>query len=124
MHDATEGGVMGGLDEMASASRKMFAVDPRLIPVSKEATAVCSAFGLDPVATMGEGTLLLTCASRATSEVTRLLLGGGIPVTRIGKVREGPGTVTLSGPGGTRRHRSGRDPYWSAYEDAAKRGLR
>ena len=115
---------MGGRDEMASASGKRFAVDPRLIPVSKEATAVCSAFGLDPVATMGEGALLLTCASRASSEVTRLLLGWGIPATRIGKVQEGPGTVTFSGPGGTRRRRSGRDPYWSAYEVAAKRGLR
>ena len=124
MHDATEGGVLGGLDEMASASRKEFVVDPRLVPVSREAAAVCSAFGLDPLETMGEGALLITCRPQATPTVGSLLRAEGIEVTRIGGVREGSGLTLARGAGRPRRYRGGRDPYWSAYEVAERRRLR
>ncbi|MDA4121215.1 MAG: AIR synthase-related protein, partial [Thaumarchaeota archaeon] len=42
MHDATEGGVLGALDEMAFASGRAFVVDRSKIPVSAEAVATCA----------------------------------------------------------------------------------
>ncbi|HKT22490.1 MAG TPA: AIR synthase-related protein, partial [Nitrososphaerales archaeon] len=60
MHDATDGGVIGALEEMSVASGKSFAVDPLKIPVAEECRAICEAFGIDPLRTMGEGALLIT----------------------------------------------------------------
>ena len=65
MHDATEGGVLGGLYELARVERADLWVDKELIHVSEESSAVCAAFGLDPLATLSEGTLLITCGRTA-----------------------------------------------------------
>lgn len=123
MHDATEGGVLGALEEMAEASQKGFVVDPGDIPVSKEAEGVCAAFGLDPLATMGEGALLITCGPRRVDELVRRLERAGIAAARIGTVEEGPGLRLVDGARRQRRHGAGPDRYWSVYEDATRRGL-
>lgn len=124
MHDATEGGVLGALDEMATAASKRFEVDVREIPVSREAAAICSAFGLDPLVTMGEGALLITCRPQCAPELERLLQGEGIDTRRIGVVRQGAGLTVADGSGRSRRYRAGLDPYWAAYEAGESRGLR
>ena len=124
MHDATEGGVLGALEEMAGASRKAFEVAAPEIPVTPEAAAVCSAFGLDPLATMGEGALLLTCRHGKTGALTRALSRAGTEAREIGRVKEGAGLTVVDGGGRPSRYRGGRDPYWSAYESAVRRGLR
>ena len=124
MHDATEGGTLGALDEMAAASGKMFEVDMREIPVSSESEAVCSAFGLDPLATMGEGALLITCSPGKAGRVARSLSRAGIQARKIGEVKKGTGLSVLDASGGRTRYRPRGDPYWSAYESAVLRGLR
>ena len=98
MHDATDGGVLGALDEMASASRKRFVVDPAEIPVSETAGSVCRCFGLDPLRTMGEGALLLTCSPGEVGGLRRAMSRAGIPVKEIGVVAAGAG-VLRSTPG-------------------------
>jgi hydrogenase expression/formation protein HypE len=124
MHDATEGGVLGGLAEMARASGRDFVVDPRTIPVSEETRALCSAFGIDPLVSLSEGTLLLTCARRATSELVRRLQGEGLRPAVIGEV-EGRGGRLLTRDRKGRRHvfHPVQDPYWDAYGRAAGLGL-
>lgn len=123
MHDATEGGVIGALGEMAAASARLFEVMVDRIPVTPEASGVCSAFGLDPLATMAEGALLITCAPTKTEALLRTMSRAGAEAREIGRVREGTG-LDLRGrerKGGTRPEK---DPYWPAYEDAISRGLR
>ncbi len=124
MHDATEGGVLGALDEMASASGKKFVVEPTEIPVSPEAASVCRCFGIDPLRTMGEGALLVTCSPTRVQALKRLMLEAGIPIREIGRVEEGEGVI-LSAPGrrGT-RFRPAPDGYWIAYVRAVGRGLK
>lgn len=123
MHDATEGGVLGALAEMASASAKRFVVNPAEIPVSKTGESVCRCFGLDPLRTMGEGALLLTCSAGAVRAVGRSMSGAGIPIREIGSVEAGEGLV-LSTPGKRRsRFGAGEDGYWRAYAQATARGL-
>ena len=119
MHDATEGGILGALEEMASASGRSFEVEPSEIPVLPEAQAVCSAFGLDPLRTMGEGSLLLTCLPAKAGELRRKLSRGGIPVAEIGTVGEGHG-LWLSGRRGRRRFEPEPDGYWAAYDRASR----
>lgn len=121
MHDATEGGVLGGLDEMASASGKRFVVNPEAIPVSETAGSVCRSFGLDPLRTMGEGALLLTCSPEAVRSLENMMLEGGIPVAEIGRVAAGEGVV-LSTPGRRPARFSPReDGYWKVYSEGALR---
>jgi hydrogenase expression/formation protein HypE len=123
MHDATEGGVLGALEEMASAAGKSFEVELERIPTTADAKHVCAAFGLDPLRTMGEGALLITCAPEKVEEVEGLMVREGIPVARIGEVKKGDGLSLKSKDGRTRRFEPGPDRYWGAFELATRRRL-
>jgi hydrogenase expression/formation protein HypE len=123
MHDATEGGVLGALDEMARASMKGFDVEAAKIPVSGEAAAVCKAFRLDPLVTMAEGALIMTCRPGRVDEVKKKLRRSGIEVSEIGVVREGAGLMVSRG-GKPGRFKAGQDRYWAEYGSATRRGLR
>ncbi|HEV2138305.1 MAG TPA: AIR synthase-related protein [Nitrososphaerales archaeon] len=120
MHDATEGGVLGALDEMASASTKAFVVDPDSILVSEETKAVCSAFGIDPLTSLSEGTLLLTCGPGRVSTLRERVSGSGLRIAEVGIVESGTG-LWLSREGGRRtRFRPKSDGYWEAYNSSVK----
>ncbi len=122
MHDATEGGILGALDEMASASHRALEVDPSSIPVPEEVARVCALFGLDPLRTMGEGALLITCHPGRVEELERRVSRAGCPLTEIGHVREGEG-LWLSRPGRrSLRLSPASDRYWAAYAKGARRG--
>jgi hydrogenase maturation factor len=123
MHDATEGGVIGALQEMSAACGRRFVVQVDRIPVSPEARAVCEAFALDPLRTMGEGALLITCDPERLHALVKALGGSGVASVEVGKVEAGEG-LTLMSPGRSMRLRSpGVDAYWDAYATALARGL-
>src|SRR6266542_3035320 len=56
MHDATEGGVLGGLTEVASASGVGMRVEQARIPLRPEVRTVCAHVGMDPYTSISEGT--------------------------------------------------------------------
>jgi hydrogenase expression/formation protein HypE len=124
MHDATEGGVLGGLDEMSTAASLAFHVDLEKVPVSEEASAVCCAFGLNPLRTMGEGALLITCNPMRVSELEGKMSQVGIPLSQIGQVRDGKGLIIQSGKRRASRYAPGPDRYWQVYSRALRRRLR
>ncbi len=118
MHDATEGGVLGGLRELATASGRTFTVDTSRIFVSEETIKVCSLFEIDPLKTLSEGTLILTCRPERADEIRRGLRREGIQSFDVGRVGGHPGTGLWlrSGKASPRRFsRAGRDQYWDAY---------
>jgi hydrogenase maturation factor len=119
MHDATEGGVLGALGEMAAASRKQFTVHPERVPVAPQSRAVCKVFGLDPLRTMGEGALLITCDPTAVARLRRELKHSGVECSEIGEVGEGEGVVAKAG-GKAAKIVPGPDMYWAAYAKAAR----
>ncbi len=122
MHDATEGGVLGALEEMAWASGRGFKVDAEEIPVAAEAEAVCGAFGIDPLRTMGEGALLITCSPSKVRELERAMSKARIDLAEIGTVERSGGLLLR----GSRKRAAagGSDPYWAAYDRAVRRGLK
>jgi hydrogenase maturation factor len=124
MHDATEGGVLGGLDEMASASGTAFRVDVEMIPVSEEVAAVCGAFGLDPLGSLSEGTLLVTCSPDRIHDLEREFAESKIPIRRLGSVRNGEGLWVAKGNKNPKRVRPGADRYWTVYEGGIDTGLK
>ncbi len=127
MHDATEGGVLGGLYELAGASGRRIEVDPLKIFVSEETRKICSLFRLDPLTTLSEGTLIITCSKKNTNQIQRKLSRAGIQSYVVGEVvKEGPPGLWLVG----NERRAKRylppyyDQYWDAYSRAVKKGWR
>ncbi|UCE29837.1 MAG: AIR synthase family protein [Candidatus Bathyarchaeota archaeon] len=57
MHDATEGGIAGALQEVAWASNVGIKVHEERIPIHKETGAICKALNIDPLRTISSGTL-------------------------------------------------------------------
>lgn len=122
MHDATEGGIIGGLSEMAEASRKAFFVEKERVHVPAESTRICGAFGIDPLSTVSEGALLITCNPRRVEELKHRLRRSGVPAFEIGIVRSGRGLWVSSG-GRVRKAKPTLDRYWSVYERGVTSGL-
>jgi hydrogenase expression/formation protein HypE len=124
MHDATEGGVLGALHEMAIASEMRFVVHPDGIPVTPESRAVCEAFGLDPLKTMGEGALLITCLPEKVPALRRVLSRSGVESAEIGSVERGEGLVMMDSHGHGHPFAPHGDAYWDAYGRALGQRLR
>ena len=68
MHDATEGGVLGGLFEIANASGVGMEIDESSFIYPEEVRMVCEAFGIDPAKAIAEGSLLITAGSGHSGE--------------------------------------------------------
>jgi len=90
MHDATEGGVIGGLFEIANASNVGMEIDEALFTYPQEVRIVCEAFNIDPVAAIAEGSLLITARPAHSQKIMRRLKEVGINATIIGKVIDDP----------------------------------
>jgi hydrogenase maturation factor len=87
MHDPTEGGILGGLVEMAGAAGAGLRVFADRIPVLPETRAVCAAFDLDPLALIASGALLVGAPPQEMPAVTSALAARGIPSTIVAEVR-------------------------------------
>lgn len=86
MHDATEGGILGALFELASASNVGLDIDLQSIPVAEETTKICQVFGISPLKLISSGSMLITAPDG--EKVLRALGENGIPATIIGAVCE------------------------------------
>lgn len=124
LHDATEGGVLGGLVELAHASGKELRVEKSKIPLSDEARAACEIFGIDPYWTLSEGTLLATVRPEQVAAARASLEGVGIAAAEVGEVIGPGGKLWLTELDGRVRSLSipESDPYWAAYGRAVREG--
>jgi hydrogenase expression/formation protein HypE len=84
MHDATEGGVLGGLWEMSASSGLPVHADLDAVPVPEDILAVAEALDFDPWAAISEGTLLLAVAPGSEKQVLQALQQTGIDCWRLG----------------------------------------
>ncbi len=88
MHDPTEGGVAGGLHEMADAAEVGFRIYEDEIPISEETKELCSHFEIDPLQLISSGTLLITATEEKTEEIVGRLSKDGIQAAVIGEIRK------------------------------------
>ena len=93
MHDPTEGGLAGALWELAEACGHSLWVDPAGVPIPPLARRVCTALGLDPLASIASGALLLAVAAEDAGAIRDALAAEGIPCSEIGGVEAGPPAV-------------------------------
>jgi len=92
MHDATEGGIAGCLQEIAWASNVGVVAHEERIPVYEETRAICKALNVDPLKTISSGALIISAHPQKAEEIVAALKRKGIQASVIGKTvdnREG-----------------------------------
>ena len=89
MHDPTEGGVAGGIHEMADASSLGVKVFEKAIPVQPETAKICSHFEIDPLQLISSGTLLISAEAKSAEEIIKNLKQQQIEASVIGEFLEG-----------------------------------
>lgn len=91
MHDPTEGGVAGGLNEVADASKTGFYVFEEKIPIAPETSAICSFFDIDPLQLISSGALLIMAEAATSDRIVSSLEKGGVKASVIGEVTKSSG---------------------------------
>ncbi len=86
MHDATEGGVAAGLQEIAWASDVGIVVYEEKIPVYEETKVICQALNIDPLKTIGSGALIVSAHQEKALEIVAALQEESIPASVVGKI--------------------------------------
>jgi hydrogenase maturation factor len=117
LHDATEGGVLGGLWEIAAQSRVGMRIDLPRINLPEEVRKTCECFGIDPYISISEGTLLATARPAQAEGVVGALERAGITASIAGEVlplREG--IRVCDGRRSRLLRQPLADPFWPAFE--------
>jgi hydrogenase expression/formation protein HypE len=93
MHDPTEGGVLGGLAEMAAASDCRLRVDRSAVPVRETTRVICASMGVDPLSVLGSGALVVALAPADVDDALAALDEEGIEAAEIGVAETGSGVA-------------------------------
>jgi len=100
MHDATEGGVAGGLQEIAWASDVGLIAYEDKIQIHPETQAICKALHIDPLRTISSGTLIISAEPAKAEKIVTSLKQKGIPASVVGTIldkKEGAYIVRKNG---------------------------
>lgn len=125
MHDATECGVIGGLFEIAQASRAGIVVDVDRVPLPRAVEAICRRFEMDPLISISEGTLLICVRPRKAGQLVSALRAKGITAETIGEIlpRDSGFSMIKDGKRAALEHPRV-DPFWPAMQKAVEKGLK
>jgi hydrogenase expression/formation protein HypE len=116
MHDATEGGVFGGLTEVATASEVGMRIQLDAIPIRPEVRAVCEEADMDPYTSISEGTLIATVVPERAEAFVHALAADGIDAAVVGEVTPAAeGSVLATDEGDRPLEQPGLDPFWGAF---------
>ena len=124
MHDPTEGGVLGGLHEIADASKTGFAVQEEKIRkmISEETRKICELLQIDPLCLIGSGALLITAKPEKAQQIVEALNGKGIFAEIIGHILDNPKRrIFFRKDGKTKKaQRPAQDALWEALSKKLK----
>lgn len=95
MHDPTEGGLLGGLAEIAYASKKTIEVWEEKVPIAEETTIISRVLGIDPLKLISSGTLIATVPEEKAKDAIDALESRNIKASVIGKVIEPSGNLVI-----------------------------
>ncbi len=117
MHDATEGGVVGGLFEVANASRVGMWIEESRFIFPEEVEETCGLLGIEPLEAISEGSLILTVNPEDSRKVLDALNGNNLPASDVGEVVPESEGCWLARRDGTLRELAipPQDPFWPKY---------
>ena len=95
MHDATEGGILGAVWEVAECSGLGVDVFVENIPVKEETRKICEAMGIDYLGLISSGTMII--AAEDGAGLVKKLQEEGIAAAVIGKLTEGGKYMLVKG---------------------------
>ncbi|QDA31662.1 hydrogenase [Thermococcus indicus] len=95
MHDPTEGGIANGLHEMADAAGLGFRVYAERIPIREETLEICRFYGLNPLALISSGALMIAAPRDGVDDILNALGEKGINASVIGEFVEDPGVRVI-----------------------------
>jgi len=118
MHDATEGGIASGLQEIAWASSIGLIAYEEKIPISTETEVICSLLGIDPLKTIGSGALIISCNPKRTDKIMASLRKSNIKASLIGKVTDEKDNIYIIRKDGTKLDLSRpiKEELWNALQ--------
>jgi hydrogenase expression/formation protein HypE len=120
MHDATECGIWGGLYEVAEAAGCGIRVEQEKIVVEDCVKEICGLFGIDPYASISEGTLIIACRAHKAEQVVKAITDRGIKASVAGEFTEASKGMVLVKDGKTTPFKHPNvDPFWKAFYDAS-----
>ncbi|WP_265108638.1 AIR synthase family protein [Halosolutus halophilus] len=132
VHDVTEGGLAGALNEMADGAGVRFAIDRDPVPMRPGVREVCDALEMDPWAATSCGSLVIAVDPDGVDDVLAALEDRGTVAAEIGRVESIPdggkdvpddrGDADAGGEvlvDGDRLEHPGVDPSWAAYAELA-----
>ena len=90
MHDPTEGGVAGGIHEMADASNIGVKIFGEKIHVQPETVKICEFFQIDPLQLIASGSLLIAVNPNFADKVVKALEKNEIAAVVIGEFLSSP----------------------------------
>jgi len=114
MHDATEGGLVAALNEVADASEIGFRVEMEKMPISQEAWLLRDHFklGLNEVLSMSStGTILAAVDPQAKGKVEEALRRNGVSASFLGTFTKSKERVLAKGDGDVVFPQVAEDPY-------------
>ena len=122
MHDATECGVWGGLYELAQAAGLGAKIYKDEIVVEDTVSDVCALFGIDPYASISEGTLIIAGKEHKAQKVVDNLVEKGIKSSIVGELTvPEKGMVLVENGREKELIHPVVDPFWRAFYGALER---
>jgi hydrogenase expression/formation protein HypE len=88
MHDPTEGGVAGGLHELADAANVGFQVYEEQIITPEETRKICAHYEIDPLELISSGSLLIIAEEEKTDKILSNLSRNNVQASIIGEITE------------------------------------
>jgi len=118
MHDPTEGGVAGGIHEMADAANLGVKIFEDKIPIAQETLEICNFFHIDPLQLISSGALLISANPHYAEIIVEELCTHGVQAAIIGEFLKNPEERLLINAEGTIKDLSRplSDHLWMALE--------
>jgi len=88
MHDPTEGGLAGAIDELARASGTGVIIDDDQVSVFDETKTICEALFIEPWGLIASGSLIITTHPDGSPKVIKALHKEGIEANVIGRITD------------------------------------
>jgi len=122
MHDATECGIWGALYELCQAADLGIRVELERIVVEECVPEICRFFGIDPYASISEGTLIIACREHKAAEIVAALSRRGVRSSIAGELIDPKYGMNLVEGGRERKlvHPTV-DPFWKAFYGALEK---
>lgn len=100
MHDPTEGGILGGVAEVAYASKSTIRLWADRVPIAEETKIIAKALRVDILRLISSGTLIASIPPEKVNEAIRTLNSLGVEANVIGRVEEYRGHLVevIEGP--------------------------